>query len=57
VRVLPLLPGLARAAMPVALGVLLLLAGCASTGIQTAVDTKGWERCDRSNLTFLCFQR
>jgi len=38
----------------------LLLTSCASRGVRTAEDEKGWERCDGSwpqNLTFVCFRR
>ncbi len=50
-RCLPALPGLVGAAMAVALGVSLLRAGCAPTGIHTAEDAKSWER------PFFHFQR
>jgi hypothetical protein len=54
------LPGLIRLAVLSALGLSLLLGGCASPGVQTAEESRGWERCDRSrtsNLISLCLQR
>lgn len=60
-RFVPGLPGLIRLATLAALALyLLLINSCAATGVQTAQETRGWERCDRSwpaNLTFVCFQR
>ena len=60
-RAIPLgLPGLIRVAVLSALGLSLLLAGCASPGVQAAAESRGWERCNGSrpaNLTFLCLQR
>jgi hypothetical protein len=45
-----------------ALGLSLLLAGCASPGVQTAgrAQARNWEWCDhvqQDHPTFLCFQR
>ena len=54
------LPGLIRLAVLSALGLALLLGGCASPGVQSAAETREWERCDRfrpASLTFLCLQR
>ena len=55
-------PSLARSAMVAILGLSLLLAGCASTRIQTAGETQEryWEWCDRvqqNHPTVLCFQQ
>ena len=61
-RVLPGSPSLIRVSVLAALGLSLLLAGCAATRVQTATQTQGgsWEWCDsvqQNRPTVLCFQR
>lgn len=58
--------GFFRLGVAAALGLALLLAGCASSAPRTAQSSppaspeEGWGRCHRSqlvNITFLCYQR
>jgi len=53
---------LIRVSVLAALGLSLLLAGCAATRVQTATQTQGgsWEWCDsvqQNRPTVLCIQR
>ncbi len=62
-RLLPGLPGLIRLAVLAVLGLVLLLAGCASARAQTAGHREGgaWESgvtaSGKNRPTVLCFQR